>query len=281
MDMGVGFSEILFILILILVFFGSKELPKFLREGARIIAKVRRYADKMRRELDEITAIPDAGSPFTVNDNVSTKKYELRNKYLTARRNLTPEERTEKSKCICRFLQDVKQFKEVRAVMIYMNMGSEVETKEIITGMLSDGKRVLVPYCRPESRSLGLGEITDLDKDVIIGPNRTPEPRPELRDLFFKSDLQLIVCPGVGFDRYGGRLGRGLAYYDNFLRELKNKVPIFGLAFDCQVHNENLPFSYSDVTMDQIITESGFKLPYGNEINGVGGNPTAPGNLAG
>ena len=276
MDMGVGFTEILFILLLILVFFGSKELPKYIREGARMVARLRRYSDKMRREFNDISA--DA---FPVDDNVRTQKRELRNNYLAARRSLTPAERTEKSKRICRFLENVKQFKEARAVMIYVNMGNEVETKELIAGMLRAGKRVFVPYCRPESRSLGMGEVTDLENDLVIGENRTPEPRPGLRDRFFRSDLQLIVCPGVAFDKYGGRLGRGLSYYDNFLRELKSKMPLFGLAFDCQVNNEHLPFSYSDVTMDQIVTESGFKLPYGGENEGAQGNPRAQDGLAG
>ena len=161
--------------------------------------------------------------------------------------------------------------------MIYVSMGSEVETKEMIAEMLNKGKRVLVPYSRGESRSLGMGEITDLDKDIIPGEGKAPEPRPELRDRFFRSDLQLILCPGVGFDIYGGRLGRGFAYYDNFLRELKNKVPIFGLAFDCQMRSEHLPFSYSDVSMDQIVTESGFKLP--DKTDGV--TPSAPEVFAG
>jgi 5-formyltetrahydrofolate cyclo-ligase len=147
----------------------------------------------------------------------------------------------------------------------------------MINEMLSKGKRVLVPYSRREFRSLGMGEITDLAKDIISGEGRAPEPRPELRDRFFRSDLQLILCPGVGFDIYGGRLGRGFAYYDNFLRELKSKVPIFGLAFDCQMRNEHLPFSYSDVTMDQIVTESGFKLPDRTD----GGTPSVPEGFAG
>ena len=80
----------------------------------------------------------------------------------------------------------------------------------------------------------------------------------------------------------GGRLGRGYAYYDNFLRELKGRVPIIGLAFECQVQSEQLPFSYSDVVMDQIITENGFKLPQPREPEAKeGGKETAGGELAG
>jgi 5-formyltetrahydrofolate cyclo-ligase len=276
MDMGVGFSEIFLILVLVLVFFGSKELPKFLRESARLIAKARKYSDKIRRELDEISKSTDVSSNIPADDTTQTKKRELRNKYLDARRSLTPANRAEKSGVIGKQLKDSAQFRNARAVMIYVNMGSEVETRELIAEMLHMGKRVLVPYSRRESRSLGMGDISDLDKDIIIGEAKAPEPRAERRDRFFRSDLQLIICPGVGFDIFGGRLGRGLGYYDNFLRELQGKVPVFGLAFDCQVQQEHLPFSYSDVPMDQIVTESGFKLPYhGESSNGVGNSPVS------
>jgi 5-formyltetrahydrofolate cyclo-ligase len=140
-------------------------------------------------------------------------------------------------------------------------MGAEVETATLIAAALEAGKRVVLPYFRNETRTLGIGEIKDPARDIVAGANNVPEPREDLRDIFFRSDLQLIVCPGVGFDTIGGRLGRGFAYYDNFLRELKGRVPIVALAFDCQVQAGSLPFSYSDVVMDQIVTETGFKLP--------------------
>ena len=145
--------------------------------------------------------------------------------------------------------------------MLYVNMGSEVETRGLIAQLIRDGKRVIVPYSRSESRTMGLGEVANIETDIVIGEGKAPQPRPDLRDRFFRSDLQMIVCPGVCFDIYGGRLGRGFAYYDNFLRELRGRVPIFGLAFDCQIYNGHLPFSYSDVPMDQVITESGLLMP--------------------
>ena len=165
------------------------------------------------------------------------------------------------------------QYRKAVAIMVYANMGAEVETGTLIAAALEAGKRVVLPYCRSETRSLGIGEIQDVARDIVIGANNVPEPRQDLRDIFFRSDLQLIVCPGVAFDNCGARLGRGGAYYDNFLRELKGKIPIVGLAFDCQVQASQLPFSYSDVVMDQIITESGFKLPQ-NTV-GVASDPAS------
>jgi 5-formyltetrahydrofolate cyclo-ligase len=260
MDMGVGFSEILLIVVLVLVFFGSKELPKFLRDAARLIGKVRRYGDKVRQELNEITAGVEGTSPAPVDIVVRNQKKALREKHLAARRALSPAQRSEKSVTICKHLMNSEQYKNAGAIMIYVNMGSEVETRDAVQEMLRAGKRVIVPYCKSEPRNLGIGEIVDLDKDIIIGEGKSPEPRTELRDRFLRSDLQLIICPGVGFDRYGARLGRGFAYYDNFLRELRGKVPMVGLAFDCQVQEERLPFSYSDVPMDMLITESGITM---------------------
>jgi 5-formyltetrahydrofolate cyclo-ligase len=44
------------------------------------------------------------------------------------------------------------------------------------------------------------------------------------------------------------------------LREFKERVPITGLAFDCQISKEHLPFDYHDIAMDQVITESGLLI---------------------
>ncbi|MBN1131396.1 MAG: 5-formyltetrahydrofolate cyclo-ligase [Chitinispirillaceae bacterium] len=263
MDMGIGFSEVLLILMLVLVFFGSREFPRFVRESARFFARMRSFGEKIRHELDDISGSPEGISRFPEGDTIQTQKKELRSRYIAVRRGLAPAERAEKSRRICLYLNESERFRNAAAVMIYVNIGSEVETRELITEMVRDGKRVLIPYCRRESRAMGLGEIRDLDKDIVAGEGGVPEPLPGLRDRFFRSDLRFIICPGVCFDAYGGRLGRGLAFYDNFLREFRGSVPLFGLAFDCQMHAERLPFSYNDVPMDQIVTETGFKLPDG------------------
>jgi 5-formyltetrahydrofolate cyclo-ligase len=261
MDMGIGVSEVLLIFLLVLVFFGSKELPMFIRESARLFKRMRNYGEKVRREFKDISDDFEAVPRVPEEDSIRLQKKELRNKYLALRRGLAPAVRTEKSGLICRYLKESDRFANASAIMIYISIGSEVETRDLIAEMVHTGKRVLVPYCRRESRTMGLGEIRDLNKDIITGEGGVPEPLLEFRDRFFRNDLQLIVCPGVCFDPYGARLGRGLACYDIFLHELRGRVPIFGLAFDCQIHLERLPFSYSDVPMDQIVTETGFKLP--------------------
>jgi 5-formyltetrahydrofolate cyclo-ligase len=264
MDMGIGFSEILLILVLVLIFFGSKELPHFIREGVRLIGKLRGYTDKVKRELNDLASIATPSTP-PMEDTADTKKRELRKRYTAARKALLPEERARKSNTILDVLKNTAAFKKGGAVLLYAEMESEVMMRPLINELLKAGRRVIIPYLKVDQRTMGIAAITDSSTDIILGALNTPEPRQEIRDNFFRSDLQLIVCPGVAFDKFGGRLGRGKAFYDNFLRELKSKVPIFGVGFECQVMDERLPFSYSDVVMDQVITENGCKLPYGND----------------
>lgn len=255
---GLGVSEILVVLTLALLFFGSRELPHMVREAARLLARMRGYADKVRRELDDVGRSLDVNQSSA--DDVREQKQELRRRYEKARRDLGADTRAVKSREVCERLAGEHSFQKARAVMIYVSMGAEVETDRCIRDMLARGVRVAVPYCRTSSASLCLGEITDPDADLSPGAHGVMEPREHARDNFFRSDLQLVICPGVAFDIYGGRLGRGKSYYDRFLQEIKGRIPVYGLAFDCQICPDPLPFAYHDIAMDQVVTESGLVI---------------------
>jgi 5-formyltetrahydrofolate cyclo-ligase len=257
MDFGIGFSEIIVILILVLVLFGSKELPRFIREAAKITAKARQYSDKIRRELD--SAVNVVTDTFDITAAQSEAEDLVREKYLGVRNGLDPQARAEKSASIRRYLLDSEQVKNAGAIMMYVEMGSEVETRETIRQLLAMGKRVVIPYCQKALHTLGFSEITDIDNNIVVGEEGMPELLPEFRKQFYRSDLNLVVCPGLIFDQYGNRMGMNNDLYSNFLREIQGSVPVIGLAFDCQVQDEHLPFSNFKIVMNDIITESGLK----------------------
>jgi len=253
---GVGLSEIIVIFTLVLIFFGSKEIPQFIRVIAKFLARIRYYTDQVKREIDTIT------QPLTLpsqNNTISERKNELRKKYISIRKSLTETDNIQFSDMIYQHLKLSSSFNHAKSIMIYVNMGSEVNTKNAIADMLQMGKRVLVPYSKDSEGELGIAEVHDIEKDLLIGNHGVLEVHPDLRKHFFKSDLQLIICPGVAFDINGGRLGRGKSYYDRFLKEFKVQVPIVGLAFDCQICQETFPFEYHDIPMDLIITEKGIQ----------------------
>jgi 5-formyltetrahydrofolate cyclo-ligase len=221
---------------------------------------VRRYSNRVKNELNAITNPIETQLNSYVNVQ-SEKKTELRKLHRIARKSLQHNERMEKTATIHSYLKSTDEYKDATVVMIYHSTGSEVSTVELIDEMLREGKRVVLPYCTAPSYDIGIAEIKDLKTDCVTGEFNITEPAHSLREKFLRSDLDLIITPGVAFDKFGGRLGNGKGCYDRFFMELRGKVPIFAVAFDCQVTSEALPFDYHDVPMDQLITESGFILP--------------------
>ena len=68
----------------------------------------------------------------------------------------------------------------------------------------------------------------------------------------YKGDFDLIVVPGVAFDRHGNRLGRGRGYYDRFLCQHLN-VKRIGICFDFQLVDE-VPAEAFDIRMEEVIS---------------------------
>jgi 5-formyltetrahydrofolate cyclo-ligase len=256
MNFGLDFSEILVVMTLILIFFGSKEIPSILRKAGRLIGQVRLYTDKVRREINEISNLQE---PMPSHDQeVQKKKEAVRELYIGRRKKLSDEERAAKSAAIWEYLKKEPVFTKAKAVLVYVEAGAEVAMRPAIREMFAAGKRVVLPYSNEDS-TMGVGEIFNLESDITLTGMGVYEPVREKWNNFFKTDIQFVICPGVAFDIQGGRLGRGRGCYDRFCKELKGRAPIFGLAFDCQIMgpNEKLPFAYHDVIMDQVITENG------------------------
>jgi 5-formyltetrahydrofolate cyclo-ligase len=252
---GIGISEIALVAGLVLLFFGPNELPRLMREIGKWVGKTKRYMASIQNELKEISK--EIEEPPAVSDTVVETKATLRKKHLWLRKSLSEADRQERSAKIVAHVLALPEYVNASSVMCYMTLGAEVETLAIVNHVLANGKRLIVPYCKSQTADLGIASITDASSDLAIGSTGALEPVVSLRDNFFKSDIRLVLVPGVAFDKNNGRLGRGKSYYDNFLRELKNKVPIIGLAYDCQITDEYLPFAYHDITMDKVITESG------------------------
>lgn len=74
----------------------------------------------------------------------------------------------------------------------------------------------------------------------------------------FTGGLDLILMPGLGFDRLGKRLGRGKGFYDTYLerciRHPKGKPYTIALAFKEQLCQE-IPVDDNDVLIDEILYE--------------------------
>lgn len=141
-------------------------------------------------------------------------------------------------------------------IMFYVDVGSEVRTRDILANVLKTDKKIVVPWCNSDGE-LELFRLVSME-ELETGMFRIPEPRESLRHLPEKQvvvgELDLIMVPGVGFDPRGARIGHGRGYYDKLLIHTRTDTSLVGLAFECQMFDE-IPVAGHDVFMDKIITE--------------------------
>lgn len=138
--------------------------------------------------------------------------------------------------------------------MCYVSFGSEVNTFPLIQAALEQSKRLAVPLCQPEGQSLLAAEISDFPGDLRPGTWGILEPRPEALRPVAPELLDLVLVPGVAFDRSGNRLGYGAGYYDRFLATLRPGARTIALAFAEQIVTDVYPQAH-DRPVDMVITD--------------------------
>ena len=67
------------------------------------------------------------------------------------------------------------------------------------------------------------------------------------------NEFDLILIPGLAFDRHGGRLGRGKGFYDRFLAAARGTRA--GVCFDDQIVGK-VPTGPHDLRVDFVVTPS-------------------------
>ena len=181
-------------------------------------------------------------------------KDEIR-KIVAARKQAIDDTR-EMSQRVMMQLLSLQEMTTCSVVMSYVDFGREVRTVPLISDLLNQGKQVVVPYC--EKGEIQLFRIKTL-KELAPGYFGILEPKIELRHLSDRrvqpDELNLILVPGVAFDAKGGRLGRGMGYYDRFLKKTPKDTLKIGLAFNFQMFDA-IPMSENDSYVDVVATEN-------------------------
>ncbi len=176
---------------------------------------------------------------------------------------ITPEQRTERSSAIVRAISNSDEFKGARCVMSFLAMAQEPDLSALHSRTLADSKRLCLPRMDWEARVMlpvavaRLDFKTEVRRHGVVEPVGGEEVNP--------SDLDLVLVPGLAFDRRGGRLGRGGGFYDRFLeslrrvadsREIGRAAHVFGVCFAAQIVHET-PVLPHDARVDAIACEDG------------------------
>jgi 5-formyltetrahydrofolate cyclo-ligase len=175
----------------------------------------------------------------------------LRKKILKQRRAIPPGVRRAKSRRIFTKISEEPFFKKARHIALYCGIAPEVITRPFLKKILKE-KKIYLPQTEPIKKSMKLRRIRVLPGDLRKGPYGIMEPKISC-PVRSATRMDLIIVPGVAFDKKGGRLGRGAGYYDRFLRKAR-RVPKIGLCFREQLVKK-VPMKKFDMSVDKVITD--------------------------
>jgi 5-formyltetrahydrofolate cyclo-ligase len=166
---------------------------------------------------------------------------------LERRNRMNSQEIAKRSKSIQEFVINNNKFQSAKVVGAYFAFGSEVATELIIERAKMLGKKIALP--RVEEDKITFYELSST-KSLIRGRFGIMEPPP----YGHMDEIDLLVVPGIAFDKKGNRLGYGKGFYDRLLSG--KRTFSIGLAYSFQLL-ENLPHHRHDKRLDAIASEDG------------------------
>jgi 5-formyltetrahydrofolate cyclo-ligase len=175
----------------------------------------------------------------------------IRRDMITRRTTQKGDVKAPKDSAIKKKLMGLPEFKKSEIILFYVSIRGEVKTESLISEALEQGKRVLVPFVDLGKDEMMISEIRDLDE---LEPGAFGIPEPKHPKEFPLKKIDLVVTPGIAFDRNGNRVGFGTGFYDKFLVKLRDNVPFIALAYDFQILKE-IPAGKRDIKIHKIVTE--------------------------
>lgn len=179
--------------------------------------------------------------------SIDEKKKEIRKKIKQLKKDISLDVKKLRSCKILEKLENNETFLNAKTVMLYWSMDDEVYTHDFVLKWACQ-KKIILPCVNGSLLDLrifkGMENLVEGEGFGILEPSG---------DLFTDIEsLDLIIVPGVAFDKNNNRMGRGKAYYDKLLRTTDcNKI---GLCFDFQLL-DSVPINEYDVKMNSILTE--------------------------
>lgn len=186
------------------------------------------------------------GYLFEKDNNVVSEKELIREKIRKKKQQLSDKEKEIEAANVFEKIEALPEFINAHNIMIYWSMPDELPTHNFIIRW-SKKKTMLLPVVKGE--------------DMLIKPFSTKEElkqgslgiwEPDTQKEYLNS-IDLVIVPGVAFDRNKSRLGRGKGYYDRYF--INKRIVKIGVCFDFQLL-ESIPVDSFDIKMDKVITSS-------------------------
>ncbi len=185
-----------------------------------------------------------------------TKK-ELRKYIKNLVAQMSAEEKLSEARYVFNHIEQSDIFKKSQNVMLFASLTDEIPTHDIIERWAED-------------KSIFLPRVNGDDLDIIryqpgmLHKGSYDIMEPEGNDSVDPAAIDLVIVPGVAFDRQGNRLGRGKGFYDRFLAQ--THAVTVAVCFDCQLV-EHIPVEPHDLPAQFVVTKSFKSLPLNHDFN--------------
>lgn len=176
---------------------------------------------------------------------------------------LSEQEKLRQSKVVSQKLFKHPKYASCDRIAVFLSMHDEVRTEDILRDLFARGKTCFIPKYQTQGSHmdmLQLHSLQDMDTLPLTSWNiKQPSDEDVTRkEALATGGLDLILMPGLGFDRSGKRLGRGKGFYDTYLERCisspRGKPYTVALAFKEQLCQE-IPVDDNDVLIDEVLYE--------------------------
>lgn len=180
-----------------------------------------------------------------IND-IQYEKKNIRNKIKAIKSVIPDAEKQLLADLVFSKLELLPEFWSANTIFIYWSLPDELpthkfidkwwSTKQFILPSVVDNAMILKRYSGPAN--------------MIIGQLGISEP---ITQANYEEQIDLVIVPGIAFDRQKNRLGRGKGFYDRFLDH--KEIYKIGVCFDFQLL-DSIPATSDDIKMNKIISTS-------------------------
>lgn len=138
-----------------------------------------------------------------------------------------------------------------RLVATFMPFGGEPEFAFALHQHLP-AHQFVYPICSPSERNLTFHFAGSPPSRPGRWGLREPDPQTPVADAHA---IEAFLCPGLAFDRQGGRLGMGAGYYDRFLCRIRPDALLIGIGYSWQLV-DHVPMEAHDVRVHYFVSPS-------------------------
>ncbi len=191
--------------------------------------------------------------------DVQERKDRLRKEIRKSLASWSQEEKVASDQGLFQRLLSAEELRGATNVLLFYGVETEPQTSLLFPELWKRGVRIFLPRCLPgrqmEAREMEEGSSLERSKFGI------PEPTTAC-SLLQKEEIDLILVPGLCFDREGYRLGQGGGFYDRYLQGYRGIT--IGLCREALLR-PYLPREEHDLPVKIVLTESERILPGQNQ----------------